>query len=667
MKNNIFALALALAVAAGGCTDDPVALPTGTGEKGFNIDPRTDELWTQVNESADGFDTSYYFDFILSASHYGMDQKYIRVALQRFLDLQIKEGPDMGKVPRNVGGDYSDVNNIEFALELACPALIEYYKDWSDENKALFDDFVDKALCASWKHDNVSVTYTNIYVMRVWNMIALGENLDPNRTWGGPLNLTTTQIAKKGYDMLAVLLEQTRKWGIHEHNSPTYTGVQMENIGYLVKYTKNPGAKADAEMLKNYLSAAVFANYFAPAKMLTGPMSRCYYRGSSGGKIDQLAGGLIYGYNMYHYNELAVWEPSAEDREINNTYPRLISYTFGPEMQKDSQGRDVYSMNAMNYIDRKFSISSAGHHYTGNGTEKAMTIVVSGDANRSIINFCHYLEARNDPFGRINYGSHTWTGFRDAYARSQHENEFVALQASNGRDNPPSPSNLMSHILVPGTYVDEMWVGNERIYDWFAMSGNAKVLSTSSGLTYFARIEDIVVSVRYLFTFGTDGKAKQPVLIYDTSANCSYVYGTALRLTTALKDTVPVQDDLGGVVMWWRVDKDIRTDEQFAALRNKVINAEVHAPMQKVYTEGDEMECYVTTPEGLKLGIKGKFAKAKHYNRWIMSDAEPEYTKEAYWCFEQSDAYGSSIDFSDRSQAYFSINGKDVGLSLTNQ
>ena len=159
------------------------------------------------------------------------------------------------------------------------------------------------------------------------------------------------------------------------------------------------------------------------------------------------------------------------------------------------------------------------------------------------------------------------------------------------------------------------------------MSGNAKSLSTESGLTYFSRIEDIVVSVRYLFTFGTDGKAKIPILTYDSAVNCSYVYGTALRLTTSLKETQPSADELGGVIMWWRVDKDIRTDEQFAELRRKIMNAEVVAPEQRTYTEGDEIECYVTTPEGLKLGIKGTLAKAKHYNRWIMNDTEPEYTK----------------------------------------
>ena len=658
---NIFMSLLAVVMFVG-CQEKPVVLPTGTGEPGFNIHPALDELWVQVNASDTGFDTARYFEFVLEACELGWDQKYIGVALKQFCNQQVQEGASMGEVPRYVGGDYSDKNNIEFALELAGPALIEYYPQWSAENKALFDDFVDKAIFASWNHDNVSVTYSNIYIMRVWNMISFGENLSSDRTWGASLNLTPEQIAQKGYDMLKRFHDSVCEYGIHEHNSPTYTGVQAECLGYLAKYTKNEEARAMAEKCKNYISAMIFANYFTPAKAPSGVMSRCYYRGASGGRIDQLAGGLVLGLNMYWYNQLAVWEPSAQDREINNTYPRLVAYTFGPNKGSDASGKEFWTQNAMNYIDKKFSISS-GSHYTGNGTEKTLSVVVAGDVHRSIINFAHYMEGRNDPFGRIFYGTHAWTCFRDAYARSQHDNEVVVLQAGNGRDNPPAAENLKSHIIVPGSYVDEMWVGNEQIEDWFAMSGNAKSLQLSSGLTYFSRIEDIVFSVRYLFTFGTDGKAKTPVLTYD-STNSNYVYGTALRLTTTLAESRPLPEHLGGIVMWWRVDKDIDTDEKFAELRKKIMEAEVSVPQQKVYTEGDELECYVTTPEGLKLGIKGNFEKEKHYNRWIFSDTEPEYTKEAYWNFDLKEAYGSSIDFSNRNQAYFSINGQDVGQAI---
>lgn len=650
-----------------GCQEKPVVLPVAAGEPGFNISPRMDELWMQVNASETGFDTAQYYEFILEASALGVDQKYINIALTRFKDQQVKSGADMGKVPRYVGGDYSDENNIEFALELAGPALIEYYPSWSEENKALFDDFVDKALYASWNHDNVAEWYSNIYIMRVWNMIAFGENLSKSRTWGASHNLTPAQIAQKGYAMLDTFYNRTRATGIHEHNSPTYTGVQAECIGYLAKYTKDAAAKAKAIALKDYISAMIFANYFVPGKVSSGSMSRCYYRGSSGGKIDQLAGGLILGQGMYWYNRLAAWTPSNLDRSISQTYPRLVAYTFGPEMDQDESGKEIYAMNAINYVDRKFSISSAGHHYTGNGTEKSLSVVVAGDAHRSIINYSHFMEGRKDPFGRIPYnGGHVWTCFRDAYARSQHENEFVALHAGNGTDQPGGCSNLCSHIIVPGTYVDEMWVGNQKVKNWFAMEDNQVPLTAATGMTYFSRIEDIVVSVRYLFTFGTDGQSKIPALTYDAT-NSNYVYGTALRVTTTLKDSRPTADELGGVVMWWRVDKDINTDEKFAALRNKIINAKVHKPYQRTYGVDDSFECYVTTPEGVKLGIKGTFGKAKHYNRWIYSDTEPEYTKDAYWKFDLEAAYGSSIDFSDRSQTYFSVNKQDVGLALTGQ
>ena len=649
-----------------GCQDKASVLPADKAEPGFGKDPRVDALWTAVNASDEGFDTTNYFDFILSACHLGMDMKYVKVALQRFNALQEKELPNLGKVPRTVGGDLGDENNVEFALELAGPALIEYYAGWPEDIRQLFDDFVDRAIYASWNHDNVAVSYSNIYIMRAWNMVALGENLSTDRTWGVSHQLTPAQIAAKGYAMLRNFFEFLQQWGIHEHNSPTYTGVQAECIGYLAKYTKDPEARELARKCKDYISLSIFANYFTPGRVASGAMSRCYYRGSSGGKIDQLAGGHTSGYGMYWYNQLAAWEPSEADRRINATYPRLVAYTFGPDKDTYADGKEYWSMNAVNYIDRKFSISSAGHHYSGNGTEKSLSVVVAGDAHRSIINFAHYMEGRNDPFGRIPYGSHVWTCFRDAYGRSQHENEFVAFQAGNGRDNPPAASNLRSHIIVPGTYVDEMWVGNERIPDWFAMSGSAKALNSAGGMTYFSRIEDIVVSVRYLFTFGTDGKAKTPILTYD-STNSGYVYGTALRLTTELKATAPTQDEIGGVIMWWRVDKGIDTDEKFAALRRSIIEAEVHAPALKVYSEGDSIDCYVMTPEGIKLGIAGTLSKKQDYNRWIFSDTEPEYTKEAYWHFNQTAAYGSSIDFSDREKAYFSVNGEDFGLALTGQ
>lgn len=46
-------------------------------------------------------------------------------------------------------------------------------------NKALLDDLIDYSVYAILDDPNIAVTYTNIYVMRAWNLIALGETLPP--------------------------------------------------------------------------------------------------------------------------------------------------------------------------------------------------------------------------------------------------------------------------------------------------------------------------------------------------------------------------------------------------------------------------------------------------------------------------------------------------------
>ena len=165
---NIFMILLS-SLMLHGCQEKPVVLPTGTGEPGFNINPSLDQLWVEVNASDTGFDTARYFEFILEACELGWDQKYIGVALQRFCEQQVQEGVSMGEVPRYVGGNYSDKNNIEFALELAGPALIEYYPEWTDANKALFDDFVEQL-----KRPDI-VVLAEIYAARERNTIGISS------------------------------------------------------------------------------------------------------------------------------------------------------------------------------------------------------------------------------------------------------------------------------------------------------------------------------------------------------------------------------------------------------------------------------------------------------------------------------------------------------------
>lgn len=631
---------------------------------------RAADLWDKVCYTPDGYDIVYFFDFIIEACALGWNDSYVKTTLEKIIAVQVQSGNDLGKIPRYLTAslDYSDRNNIEFGLELSTLALIEFYNSWSAETKALFDDFIDKALYACWEHDNVAVTYTNIFVMRAWNLIALGENLDSGRTWGDSYSLTTSQIAQAGYDLLDRLYTQTTQYGFHEFNSPTYTGVQAECIGYLANYTKNAARREKALKMREYLSAILCANYFNQASVLTGPMSRCYNRGFSSGQIDQLAGGMLMGKSMYAYNRYAAWKISEKYLKINRQFPRMAAWIFGDATDAYTDGKTYFRMNALNYVDRFYSVSSAGSHYTGNGIEKTVTIAVSTENHPCNINFAHYMEGRGDPYGFLpGTSTHVWTCFRDAYARSQHNNEIVWMQAGNCTDNPHA-TNMCSHVIVPMTNVDEIWVDDTKLIDWE---------SSPQGTTFFFRIDHVVVTIKYLYTFGTDGSDKSHTLIYDSEGLRNYYVLSdgqrhyAMRITTELSPSVPSSTQIAGVAMYWRADDCIYSERQFRELRQMMLNLDVHAPEQKVYIAGDSSTdtfyCYVNTPEGRKLGINGHFVLKNYYNRFIYDDKMPEYLSSKNWYYNQSAVYGQSIDFSNPCRSFLSVDGWDIGNSIFNK
>lgn len=379
-----------------GCSDEAQLLPAAKGEQGWYVNPYLDDLWVKVKANEAGLDIWDICQFVLEASDLGWDQKYLKVALTNLTDAQIRtEGHhNYGQIPRYIGGDTEttsfDKNNAEFLMELLSLERMLYYDRLDDANKALLDDLIDYSVYAILDDPNIAVTYTNIYVMRAWNLIALGETLPADRTWGRSMNVRPEELAGEGYRLFRDWMAEIRKNGIHEHNSPTYTGVQAECLGYLAKYTKDEAIRHEANVALEYLSAMAFANYFTPAMMLGGVQSRCYYKGSSNGKIDNIMGGLIKGWGTYFFNRLAMWTPTEQARRINATYPRLVCYKWGWDPD----------MNAVGYYTEKYNISSVGRTYTGNANEKTMTIFLSSPRQKTLVNIVHYFDGRQDPYGK---------------------------------------------------------------------------------------------------------------------------------------------------------------------------------------------------------------------------------------------------------------------------
>ncbi len=638
-KIYIYIILLFCSLIAVSCEKSQGALPAEKGEPGRYMDTYTESLWELVNANAAGLDIFNICEFVIEASHLGWDQKYIKVALDNLAAAQIRDESHeaYGQIPRTIGSEPNDPNNAHFLLELLNLVRMHYYDTLSDENKTTLDEIIDYSIYAIMHDDNVAITYTNIYLMRAWNLIALGETLPSDRTWGG--SYTPYQLKNEGYNMVRAWMAEIKANGIHEHNSPTYTGVQAECLGYIAKYTKDDDIRHEAQVALEYFSAMLFANYYTPSMCLGGVQSRCAYKGSSNGKIDRLAASLIKGYGTYWYNKMAMWEPTAEAREINATYPRLVNYKWGADPD----------MNAVSYYTEKYNISSVGRPYTGNANEKTMTVFLTSPEHKNPVNVVHYLDGRQDPYGKSKVGSYARHLQKYALGRSQRNNEFVAYVSGDGSERGDT-KKLQSHIVLPSNFIDEVWNGDKKIENWLGIGSQA--LSSDGNYTFFLKFEDVVVSIRYLMAKDIDGKDVKPGLYIDSDGTQSFANGNAMRLTADLSSATPAKWQRGTVAMWWRADDGIDTEEKFAALRSKVINAPV-----EVSDDGSKVKVLVTTPDG-DLGFEGDLIRKKFPQAvfaYPTAAQEAENNRE-YWGFSQT----STIGGVEAEKNHFTVNGKDI-------
>ena len=207
----LFCLASTLPLSS--CQEDRFVLPAEKDEHGMSINPYLDNLWATVKANEAGLDTWNILQFLLEASDLGWDQKYIKLALTNLSNEQVRtEGdPYYGQNARYVAGTHTDRNNVQFSLQLATLLKMLYWDTLNEENKALLDEFIDYAVYACVDYKDIAVTYSNIYLMKTWNLIALGENLPTDRTWGKSKQKTPAELAEEGYQMFEAMVTAIRE------------------------------------------------------------------------------------------------------------------------------------------------------------------------------------------------------------------------------------------------------------------------------------------------------------------------------------------------------------------------------------------------------------------------------------------------------------------------
>jgi len=194
------------------------------------------------------------------------DRGSVSRIFQMVLDRQVMNpnAPDFGDLPWNLfNDDVHDGNSIEFGTIFWGPLLLGYSGDLPPATLHDVKAHIPAAL-ASLKRHNPPVSYTNIYLMNAINRLLLAEavGLRPEES--------------EATARLQLWLDYTAHTGIHEFQSPTYYGTDLESLTLCARYATSPEAKNACLQTLDVLWKDIAASYLPAAHRLVGPHSRDY-------------------------------------------------------------------------------------------------------------------------------------------------------------------------------------------------------------------------------------------------------------------------------------------------------------------------------------------------------------------------------------------------------
>ncbi|WP_316976649.1 hypothetical protein [Shumkonia mesophila] len=272
-----------------------------------------------------------------------------------------------------------DYNGVEFTTRMAMVAWILFRERMAEQPRQRLESLLRLARTGIVNH-KVSVAYTNIYLMKAWNLIALGEQFDDPK------------LAEEGRSHLRQWLAFTARVGITEYLSPDYYYVDLENLALIANLARSEEARALARRGLDIVWTDVALNWYRPAERLGGPHSRSYNRLFNSGRLDDFAAraGWTAGGQRRRFGPFAdaAWvPPSAMARHWwDAPRPRFVTARFGEAPHRR------YS----HYLGNGFSIASAESHSTHHDNALLM-INLGGGRDVPVINA--FMDGRRDHYG----------------------------------------------------------------------------------------------------------------------------------------------------------------------------------------------------------------------------------------------------------------------------
>ena len=504
------------------------------------------------------------------------------------------------------GGDVGDGNNVEFCVQYGILINILFNDRLSPEARKTLDQIFQLATIGI-RRQEVRISYTNIYVMRIWNMVALGQ------VYHQP------SVVEDGRKFFDTWLNHVAQFGNREYDSPTYCGVDLESLLLIHRFAKDTDIRAKVTDAIRFFLNDLCSHYHAAGGFLGGAHSRDYNRVFSRDLLEEKYLNPLLGRpstNNHLFHELCLTELreiglSAEQKELMNRKNRFI-------VQRWDSLANSY---ACDYVGNKFSIATSNQAYSPD--DKPFVIYLGSPKIPEMPNIAFVMEGRDDHYGTwqseglgdklknlmpANYPANGGWGktrhLMPFMQSAQNKGEFVMLVLGE-KDHNCIKNYLNSTIILPNAF-DEIWIGNNQ----------AKVPETGGKLlldgtnTFFARFEDVAIAFRILWD--NADKGVKAAIYNDGFKYESHRENFQLKNNAALRLTLQHPDNgKAGIAMWWKVEEGVKSDADFLRFRQKVLNAPT-----SVDEKNGVLDLSVSTPAG-KLGLKTDLKNKKrleYYN-----------------------------------------------------
>jgi hypothetical protein len=453
------------------------------------VDAALQKAWRRIDARPPNQGVRDLFSFALEATAIGWQPERVETALRLGAELQDRDAASKTRgnfrwyrnQPKPV-----DLNAVQFCLQQATLLWLRHREALTAGARETLLGILREGATGA-RNQRVDVSYTNIFLMKTWNLVALGEALDDDG------------LRAEGARMFDEWLAYTRRNGIHEFLSPTYSGIDVDSLALLHRFAPTADLREKAQRGLRLIWLQSAANWFAPARRLGGAHSRDYdYLNGHGAFDGHLAN---WGWMparpapLPAFAELTRWVPTEPLPPL--PLPRTVWQRWGDEP----------GMEATTYVGREFCLGTSGSSY--NSDDKVFTIQFPG-GDATVMGY-FVLDGRGDPYGRRKEPD------RNGHAKALHPQSFISAAQRGAealfvcsfdpqqrilRRAPAITQLLEANLVVPDDV--EVWSGEERL-----PRDSAAGVELAADRPIFLRKAGVVIGLRVLAATDCRG---QPVI-----------------------------------------------------------------------------------------------------------------------------------------------------------